>query len=138
MEYPALMPETDDDAEDAAEDASDRIGGRLTRAREAKGLTTSQLARRIGVETQTLHNWETDRKAPRSNRLAMLAGILDVSPTWILVGRGEAPLVDEDSVSDDNTQGLLRLRESIQVKIDDLERIMADVDGKIEKRSTAS
>ncbi len=145
MGYPALMLRSDEAAEnaaenaaeDAAEEASDTIGGRLIRARAAKALTTSQLARRIGVKTQTLHNWETDRTAPRSNRLAMLAGVLNVSPTWVLVGRGEAPLVDDDAVSDDNPEGLLKLRESIQGKIEELHRIMAEVDDMIEN-STAS
>jgi phage repressor protein C with HTH and peptisase S24 domain len=39
-----------------------------------------------------VHNWETDRSAPRSNRLLTLAGMLNVSPTWLLTGIGESPL----------------------------------------------
>ena len=131
MGLPSLIPVLDE----ASDETSDTIGERLIRAREAMDLTTSQLARRIGVKTQTLDNWETDRTAPRSNRLAMLAGFLNVSPTWILVGRGEAPLVDDGAVNDDNPEGLIKLRESIQVKIDELNRIKADVDEMIEKGS---
>jgi transcriptional regulator with XRE-family HTH domain len=55
-------------------------------------LTTSQLARRLGIKTETLHDWETDRSEPRSNRLLTLAGVLNVSPTWLLTGAGEAPI----------------------------------------------
>ena len=73
-------------------DMQDTIGGRISRAREAIGLSSTQLARRIGVRTQTLRLWETDRSEPRSNRLAMLAAFLNVSPTWLLMGRGEAPV----------------------------------------------
>ena len=134
MGHPLLKPDFDE----ASNVADDTVGGRLTRAREVTGLTTSELARRIGVKTQTLINWETDRTAPRSNRLAILAGVLNVSPTWILIGRGDAPLVDDDSVSEDNTQGLLRLRASIQAKIDELKRIMSEVDDMIEKRGADS
>ena len=77
-----------------------------------------------------------DRSVMRSLVVVfLLAGVLNVSPTWILVGRGEGPLVDEDTVSDENPQGLLRLRESIQGKIDELKRIMAEVDDMIEKRA---
>jgi len=72
-------------------DASDTIGGRISRAREAGGYSLAQLARRLGVKTATLKLWETDRSEPRSNRLAMLAAFLNVSPTWLLVGRGESP-----------------------------------------------
>ncbi len=70
----------------------DTMGGRINRAREAAGYSTAQLARRLGVKTQTLSMWETDRSAPRSNRLTMLAGLLNVSPGWLLVGRGQAPV----------------------------------------------
>ncbi len=69
----------------------DTIGGRLTSAREAQSLSVSQLARRLGVKTKTMSDWETDRSEPRANRLVMLAGLLGVSPAWILTGRGEGP-----------------------------------------------
>ena len=41
--------------------AEDTLGGRIVYAREALDLTTAQLARRLGVKTETLHDWETDR-----------------------------------------------------------------------------
>ncbi|WP_136661099.1 helix-turn-helix domain-containing protein [Nitratireductor sp. XY-223] len=69
----------------------DTLGGRISRARDALDLTTSQLARRLGVKTDTVHAWETDRSEPRANRVTMLAGVLGVSPTWLLNGIGEAP-----------------------------------------------
>jgi len=72
-------------------DLNDTVGGRISRAREAGGYSLAQLARRLGVKTATLKMWETDRSEPRSNRLAMLAGFLNVSPTWLLIGRGESP-----------------------------------------------
>ena len=71
---------------------SDTLGGRIVNAREAQDLTASQLARRMGIEAETLNNWETDRAEPQSNRLLTLAGILDVSPRWLLTGAGKDPL----------------------------------------------
>lgn len=73
----------------------DTLGGRLSRARDAVGMTTAQLARRLGVQTATLQAWESDRSQPRANRLSMLAGVLNVSLSWLLYGVGTAP-VDED------------------------------------------
>lgn len=70
---------------------SDTLGGRISRAREALGLSTAQLARRLGVKTNTVHAWETDRTEPRANRITMLAGMIGVSPAWLLTGIGEAP-----------------------------------------------
>jgi len=131
MGYPALHF----DDENSDYDSNDTIGGRIIRARDAVGLSTSQLARRLGVKTQTLHNWETDRTEPRANRLTMLAGVLNVSPTWILVGRGESP-TESDGIerSDHSQRGLLKLRESIQSKIDELNRILRELDDRIENR----
>ena len=69
----------------------DTLGGRIRRAREAVGLSGAQLARRLGVKTETVTGWETGRSEPRANRLTMLAGFLAVSPTWLLHGVGESP-----------------------------------------------
>jgi transcriptional regulator with XRE-family HTH domain len=74
------------------------LADRLTRAREDAGLSTAQLARRLGVKTQTLANWERGVNEPRANRLTMLAGLLNVSPLWLLDGRigGGAATGDRD------------------------------------------
>lgn len=77
-----------------AETDSDTLGGRISRARDALNLTTSQLARRLGVKSETVAAWESDRSEPRANRLTMLAGVMGVSPTWLLNGIGEAPVDD--------------------------------------------
>lgn len=69
----------------------DTLGGRLSRAREACGMTTAQLARRLGIKTATLQSWESDRSEPRANRLATIAGVLNVSLSWLIFGVGEAP-----------------------------------------------
>lgn len=69
----------------------DTIGGRLSRAREASGLSIKQLAMRLGVKTATVQAWESDRSQPGSHRLTMLSGLLGVSLSWILHGVGIAP-----------------------------------------------
>lgn len=70
---------------------NDTLGGRLSRARDAACLSSAQLARRIGVQPTTLQAWERDRSQPRANRLSMLAGVLNVSPSWLLCGVGTGP-----------------------------------------------
>jgi transcriptional regulator with XRE-family HTH domain len=72
----------------------DTMGGRIASAREALNLTSEQLARRLGVDLKTLQNWELDQSEPRANRLVTLSGILNVSPTWILMGGGDGPSQD--------------------------------------------
>ena len=92
---------------------NDTLGGRLSRARDAVGLSAAQLARRIGVPSSTIQAWESDRSQPRANRLSMLAGVLNVSLSWLLHGIGTSP--DED--------GTPEMAESVAVQLDRLKRL---------------
>ena len=69
----------------------DTLGGRIGRAREISGMTGEEAAVQLGVTLETWENWEADREEPRANRLAMLAGFLNVSASWLLYGIGESP-----------------------------------------------
>ncbi len=64
----------------------DTLGERIAHARERTGLSTAQLARRLGVKSRTLANWERDETVPRANRLVMLAQLLGVAPAWLFEG----------------------------------------------------
>lgn len=103
----------------------DTLGGRLSRAREASGISTAQLARRIGVKTVTLQSWECDRSEPRANRLTILAGILNVSLSWLLYGVGEAPNDDARSemirLVDGQLEQMRNLRDKTSAIIERLE-----------------
>lgn len=78
--------------QNSAPATDDTIGGRISLAREIAGLSPAQAARRLGVLSQTWHAWECDQDEPRANRLTTIAGILGVSPTWLLTGYGSGPL----------------------------------------------
>jgi len=82
------MIQEDLNMDDYSEGAA-TFGDRLALAREAQNLTQEQLARRLGLRTPTIENWECDRSEPRANRLQMLAGFLNVSMGWLLTGEGE-------------------------------------------------
>lgn len=72
------------------------FGDRIAGAREALGLSQRDLAHRLGVRAETLRGWEEDRTEPRSNRLQMLAGILNVSIRWLLTGEGDGVAAPSD------------------------------------------
>lgn len=67
------------------------FGDRLAGARELAGMTQADLAKRLGVKKKTMDEWENDLRDPRAMRLAMLAGLLNVSLLWLLTGEGEGP-----------------------------------------------
>ena len=66
------------------------LGGRVCQSREAAGMTVGQVISRLGVRKTTYLAWEADRSEPRANKLVALAGILNVSPTYLLSGLGRA------------------------------------------------
>jgi len=103
----------------------DTMGGRLSRARDAIGLSTAQLARRLGVQTATIQAWETDRSQPRANRLSMLAGVLNISPSWLLYGVGTAP-------AEDTRSEMVRSLETQLERLKRLQEETAEIIGQIE------
>jgi transcriptional regulator with XRE-family HTH domain len=80
----------------------DTFGGRLSRARDASGLSLKDLAWRLSVKMATLQAWENDRSQPSSHRLSILTGLLGVSISWLLHGVGTGPAeADEPSAGMD-------------------------------------
>ncbi|WP_429816740.1 helix-turn-helix domain-containing protein [Ensifer sp. B1-9] len=77
----------------------DTLGGRIWRARDAANLSTKDLADQLGVRAETVSAWERDRAEPRTNRLFLLAGVLGVTPAWLIAGLGKAP--DSDTCDDE-------------------------------------
>ena len=109
--------------------SEDTLGGRIVYAREAQDLTTAQLARRLGIKTETLQEWETDRAEPRSNRLLTLAGMLNVSPTWLPTGAGESPV---DALTETEMmhirESIERMRAQVLAVADELEQLRKRLD----------
>lgn len=75
------------------------LGDRLAGAREAAGLSQVALAHKLGVKPVSLRKWEDDLSEPRANRLQMLSGMLGVSLSWLMTGRGDGPDGPEDIVT---------------------------------------
>ena len=97
---------------DETYDDGDTLGGRITRARDLAGLTLEEAASRIGVTDDTLSEWESDRSEPRANKIMTLAGVLGVSPAWLISGAGDAPQSPGISLAVDEMTGEInRLRE---------------------------
>ncbi|SOE18649.1 transcriptional regulator with XRE-family HTH domain [Hoeflea halophila] len=97
---------------DETYDDGDTLGGRITRARDLAGLTLEDAASRIGVTDETLSEWESDRSEPRANKIMTLAGVMGVSPAWLISGAGDAPQSPGISLAVDEMTGEInRLRE---------------------------
>ena len=84
------------------------LGGRVSIARDAKALSMEDAAERLGVLPSSWRAWECDRDVPRGNRLTMMAGVLGVSPTWLLTGLGGGPLNQSDEGHTENLSRVIR------------------------------
>lgn len=69
----------------------DTLGGRISLARDARDITIDEAAKILGVQADTWSAWENDRDEPRASRIDLMAGLLQVSVTWLLSGRGSGP-----------------------------------------------
>ena len=103
------------------------MGTRIQNSRQALGLSEAQLARRIGIKKTTLMNWEKGQTAPRANRLAELAGILNVPLMWLIAG-AEAPAdIPEPDTSE--TVALEQKLDTADQLINELSALIADLRG---------
>lgn len=66
------------------------IGESIRKARNDMGLTQSELARRVGLATVTIRQYENGSREPRLNTIKQIAAALNVQPEYFLpVLRGE-------------------------------------------------
>ena len=113
--------------------AHEQLGARIAVAREQLGLSSEQLARRIGIRRGTLDQWEKGSREPRANQLVMLAGILEVSTPWLLEGRedrfmgsaGEDPTA---AIRGQVTAAKAAVAE-LSLRLDEIEAALNELDG---------
>jgi len=110
------------------------FGDRLAAAREDAGLRQNELAKRLGVKTSTLVDWENDLKEPRANRLSMLSGLLGISLTWLLTGKGEGvEMPQEEIVVDQDTLTILTEIRALRTQITQNADTLAQLEKRLRK-----
>jgi len=62
------------------------IGGKIVEARRLRGLTVSQLARRLGITSKRLLDYERGRTITRLRLIVVLSAQLDIPPAWFFQG----------------------------------------------------
>ena len=128
--FTAANDPVDPPADQPGDDTS--LGGRIAVAREARGLSVAQLARRVGVATETARNWECDRSEPRVNKLQMLAGVLEVPMLWLLGGEHAEADADFD-VNVDETADLARKVERLVNMQQRMATLLFEVEGEVRR-----
>lgn len=106
------------------------FGDRVAGARDAMGMTQTQLARRLGVKKATVIGWEQDVSEPRANKLSMMAGLLNVSIKWLLTGEGEGVDTPEEEDAPADLRDALQELRAIRGEM----RTMAERAARLEKK----
>lgn len=114
------------------------FGGKIQKAREARGLTVKQAARRLGVLPKTFSNWESNSSVPRGNQLQMLSGVLNVPVFWLFgelnqeQDEGDIPEIAETADLERRLKKLIQLHgETAQLLFDmqtELRRLQIKMD----------
>ena len=98
------------------------FGDRLVAAREKSNLSQQDFAECRGVKNSTIKSWENDNSEPRANRLSMLAGLLNVSITWLISADGSG--VEETEKSYETPDYLQEaLKELMALKVNLLKNV---------------
>ena len=111
---------------------SNTLGGRIEEARSSLGWTTRQLATRAGVKTATIDNWERDRSEPRSNKLVMLAGILNVPLLWLIEGNNRLR-PDQPKVEFSETRGIAQKLERAMTIQQELAALLVELSADVSR-----
>lgn len=61
-----------------------KLGEKIWRLREEKGLSQEALAEKLDVSRQTVSNWENDRATPDAYKLKQLCEVLGISADGLL------------------------------------------------------
>lgn len=98
------------------------IGARIRKARLAAGLSQVRLANLLGVTRSACSQWELENggTAPRGERLAEIAKLLDVSYEWLATGNtgdsGEGEVQQKNELAGRQSQRLTaQQRELLQL-----------------------
>ncbi|MDL2407291.1 helix-turn-helix transcriptional regulator [Rhizobium calliandrae] len=90
------MLKTEQETTVFSDEGDDTLGGRLSMARDAAGISLESLASQLGVRQETMIAWESDRAEPQPSVLVKMATMFGVSPAWLMTGAGDGPGEDSD------------------------------------------
>jgi transcriptional regulator with XRE-family HTH domain len=90
---------------------------RIKEARKLAGLSQGQVAKMLGLHRPSVSEIEAGNRRVSADELTRMAGIFDVSVSWLL---GEAP----EALQPDDPRLELAARELGKLKPDDLDRLL--------------
>jgi Predicted transcriptional regulators len=76
------------------------IGGRIKFLRKKEGLTSEELAERIGLKKASISSYENDRYDPSAKTIISICQEFNISADWLLMGKESiGPQAGESSIN---------------------------------------
>lgn len=82
-----MPPQTDPPAPQEPDLLAEQIGREIRRARDAKGISVSDLHRKTGISRTVIQSYEKGRYKPGAGEIKRLSEALDCSPNRLIFGR---------------------------------------------------
>ncbi len=89
------------------------IAEKIKSLREKKGLTQSELARRLGITRSSVNAWEMGISVPSTQYIVELANIFGVSSDFLL-GINDRATISADGLSHEDVELLFEIAEHLR------------------------
>ena len=96
-------------------DATSGFRARLREALERRGMSQTELARRLGVRVATVNEWLNRGTMPSGAIMLHLPRVLSVDGHWLLTGEGPGPQSERDFGPDQRHRASALLNEALRV-----------------------
>lgn len=71
------------------------FGDKIKKLRETKGMTQSDLAKKLNISDKTVSSWENGTRLPRMGMVESISEILGVSKSDLFENKESQPLVEQ-------------------------------------------
>jgi transcriptional regulator with XRE-family HTH domain len=115
------------------------VGERIKSRMEKLGISTAELAKRVGVSRQTVENWLKDIHLPLRPKVPRLAQILEIDASLLSPFGGVPAPVDEDGNTNVVTY-LRRIDNTVSRMVEDIDLVktrLTELEGRVTGLETA-
>jgi SOS-response transcriptional repressor LexA len=90
------------------------IGERIRELRKKHKMTQAEVARKIGVSSPTITQWENNQTSPKGDNLLKLSQVLSCTPDYLMSGKGSPHDIHENVEAAPRLKGLVPVINEVQ------------------------
>lgn len=90
------------------------IGERIRDLRKKHRMTQAEVARKIGVSSPTITQWENNQTSPKGDNLLRVSQVLGCTPDWLVTGKGHPDDIHDNVEAAPRLKGLVPVINEVQ------------------------